>query len=479
MKRLLALIFIPLALHAEDAAKPLNVLLVTADDMNADSPGWMGNPLKPTPNIDAFAQAGHRFTNNHVSAPICQPSRAAIMTGRVPHRSGGLGFNPINEGVPTLVTVLKEKGYFTGALNKLPHMKPESAFPWDVTFDASAKNPDLLGKQLAEAIGAAKAADKPFFINCNIGDPHRPFYGAEGKKGAKRPKLKLDDEGDAGSGKEGGVLAHVYQSGEVKTPAFLEDLPGIREEIAQYTNSIQRLDLSFGKVLAALEASGMADRTLVVFLSDHGISMPFSKATVYRNGTWSPVVLRIPGKPGASVHEEMTSSTDLLPTILELVSVKAPEGVDGRSWVPLLNGEKQEGRDKVFTHVNGVSSGIQFPQRAVNTRSRSLIFLPWSGGRKFKVEAMQGLTFKALDDAARTDERIRGRVEQYITGETLALYDTEKDPEQRKNVIADPAYAEDLKDLKASLLAHMQKTGDPQLNAFKAALEDGKVSSVK
>ncbi|HVJ47198.1 MAG TPA: sulfatase-like hydrolase/transferase, partial [Luteolibacter sp.] len=115
MKTLLLLLFVPFCLAAE---KP-NVLLITADDMNADSPGWMGNPLKFTPNIDAFAAGSHRFIRNHVSAPICQPSRAAIMTGRVPHRSGGLGFNPINEGVPTLVTILKQNGYFTAALNKL------------------------------------------------------------------------------------------------------------------------------------------------------------------------------------------------------------------------------------------------------------------------------------------------------------------------------------------------------------------------
>lgn len=475
MKPLFFVFLLPLALlHAEEKQQPLNILLITADDMNADSPGWMGNPLKPTPNIDAFAAKGHRFTNHHVSAPICQPSRAAIMTGRVPHRSGGLGFNPINEGVPTLVTVLKEKGYFTGALNKLPHMKPDSAFPWDVKYEASQKNPGLLAKQLAEALAAAKASGKPFFINCNIGDPHRPFFGAPAKNPGKqkRKAAALEDDGEGGgpSGETKGILPRIYQKGEVKTPAFLEDLDGIREEIAQYTNSVQRLDLSFGKALAALEESGLADRTLVVFLSDHGISMPFSKATVFRNGTWSPVVLKIPGKPDGTTHEELVSSTDLLPTILDLVSVKAPDGIDGRSWLPLIDGGQQEGRDKVFTHVNGVSSGIQFPQRAVNTRTRSLVFLPWSGSRKFRVEAMQGLTFKALDEAGKSDARIHERVEQYITGETLALYDTEKDPDQRKNVINDPAYEKDTKELKAALLQQMEKTGDPQLEAYKQAL---------
>jgi N-sulfoglucosamine sulfohydrolase len=101
----------------------MNFLFMTADDMNGSMPGWMGNPLKPTPNMDAFAVTAHRFTDNHDAAPICRPSREAMMTGLWPQRSGALGFNPINEGVPTLATVLKGKGYFIAALNKLEHMR--------------------------------------------------------------------------------------------------------------------------------------------------------------------------------------------------------------------------------------------------------------------------------------------------------------------------------------------------------------------
>lgn len=465
MKTFFFLLFFPLALSA--AEKP-NILLITADDMNADSPGWMGNPLKPTPNIDAFAAKSHRFVNHHVSAPICQPSRAAIMTGRVPHRSGGLGFNPINEGVPTLVTILRRNGYFAAALNKLPHMKPDSAFPWDAKFDGSAKNPGQIGKQVAEAIASAKTSGKPFFINCNIGDPHRPFYGA-GPKNPGKAGRKSNSDQPAGDG----AVAKPFTAGDVTVPRFLENLPAIREEYAQYSNSVQRLDISFGNVIAALEQSGLASQTIVLFLSDHGISMPFSKATVYFNGTWSPVLLKIPGKEGDAVHSELVSSTDILPTLLELTGIAPPDGIDGRSWQPLLNGGKQPDRDRVFTHVNGVSSGRQYPQRAVNTLTRSLVFLPWSGkDQDFRVEAMQGLTYPALAEAAAADPALRPRLEQFLHGVPLALYDLEKDPDQRHNLIDDPAYASDRKDLEQSLLSHMEKTGDPQLAALRALLTE-------
>src|SRR5262245_35084872 len=173
------------------APKVLNLLIITADDMNADSPGWMGNKLRPTPNLDAFAAKSHRFVNHHVSAPICQPSRQAFMTGRVPHRNGGTGFNPIRPDVPTLVTVLAARGYFTAAVNKVPHMAPPQAFPWNLTLDGSGRSPKLIREHLARCAREAAAAKKPFFINVNITDPHRPFPGSpqEQKKLAKKGPL--------------------------------------------------------------------------------------------------------------------------------------------------------------------------------------------------------------------------------------------------------------------------------------------------
>ncbi|HEY1120910.1 MAG TPA: sulfatase/phosphatase domain-containing protein, partial [Haloferula sp.] len=190
----------------------------------------------------------------------------------------------------------------------------------------------------------------------------------------------------------------------------------------------------------------------------------------YYNGTWSPVLVKLPDGPEAKEHPELVSSVDILPTLLELAKVPAPEGIDGVSWVPLIEGKSQPGRDKVFTHVNGVSSGKQFPQRAVNTRTRSLIFTPWAGTQPLRVEAMQGLTYPAFAKAAKSDPAISSRLDQYIKGLPLALYDLEKDPDQRRNVIDDPDYAGDRKELTSALHSHMEKTGDPQLAAFRALL---------
>jgi N-sulfoglucosamine sulfohydrolase len=441
---------------AADPPKRWNLLIVTADDLNADSAGWAGSKLGATPNLDAFAKTAHRFVNSHVTVPICQPGRSALMTGRVPHRNGALGFNPIRKDVPTLVEVLRDAGYYTAAIAKAAHMAPADKFPWHATGEqALGKQPTKFAARFRELLEEAARENKPFFINANICDPHRPFIGGVAKK-KQQKDLPLDG-------------AKVYKPDEVTVPAFLEDLPRVREEVAQYYSSVSRFDVAFGLVMKELKAAGSDADTLVVFMSDHGMSFPFSKATVYRNGTWSPVLVRVPGTKQPQERPEFVSSVDVMPSLLELLAVKAPAGMDGRSWVPLLAGEKQPDRDFVVTHVNTVSSGRSYAQRCVRTKDCALMFHGWVGGpEKFRVEAMNGLSFAAMN--ASSDAKVQARVKQLVEGEALMLFDTAADPGERKNLIRDPKYASDVAELSKKLLAHMKKTDDPQAKAFEAAL---------
>lgn len=451
----IALLLVASAGDAADSPRRLNLLIITADDMNADSGDWNGNALGATPHLDAFAKSAHRFVNGHVTVSICQPGRSALMTGRVPHRNGALGFDPIRRDVPTLVEVLRDEGYYTAAIAKTAHMTPAEKFPWHAIGEqALGKQPAKFAEKFRALLVAAAEEKKPFFINANICDPHRPFVQSGGKK------ARADEPLDG---------VKVFKSSEVTVPAFLEDLPRVREEIAQYYSSVSRFDVAFGLVMEELKKAGRDADTLVVFMSDHGMSFPFSKATVYRNGTWSPVLIRIPGMPEPQTRTEFVSSVDVMPSLLELLRIKAPEGIDGRSWVPLLNGESQSDRDFVITHVNTVSSGKSFAQRCIRTQDRALMFHAWAGGdTRFRVEAMSGLSFAAMK--ASNDATIQARVQQLVEGETLMLFDIAADPSERKNLISDPKYADDVARLSAKLLAHMKRTDDPQWKAFETAI---------
>jgi arylsulfatase A-like enzyme len=221
---------------------------------------------------------------------------------------------------------LKAVGYYTAALNKTPHMKPDACFPWDDALDGSGKNPPLMREQFATTLKHAAAANKPFFINVNIQDPHRPFPGSSAVDAEEGNSTQPQAETAKGKGKKARRLEknktkydqmRTYRPEEIKVPEFLEDIPPVRTEVAQYYTGVARLDISLRGVLDVLKANGHEDDTIVLFLSDHGMSFPFSKATVYFNGTRSPVIVKYPGMPAAARHEEFVSSVDILPTLLE------------------------------------------------------------------------------------------------------------------------------------------------------------------
>jgi N-sulfoglucosamine sulfohydrolase len=443
----------------------LNLLIITADDMNGDS--WFNSKVGATPHLDAFAKTCYRFEQMHVSAPICQPSRSALMTGRVPHRNGALGFGPINLDVPTLTEVLSSNGYFTAAINKISHMAPRQKFNWDLALDGSGKNPAAMRAHLEQCFKTAAEKKKPFFINANMTDPHRPFAGSQGEGEKENKKKRLEKKQEKTS------PVKLFAESEVVVPSFLEDIPNVRKEVAQYFSSVRRLDENISGLLAALEASGQEKNTVVVFMSDHGMSFPFSKATIYRNGTWSPLLIRWPGMKKPFVNkDDMISSVDIMPTVLELMKIEKPTGLDGWSFLPILEGKSQANRDHIFTHVNTVSSGKAFPGRCVRSKMRAYMFNSWPDGKtQFKVEAMSGLSYRAMAEAAKSDAKIQARVDQYILRSREEFYDEEKDPEERHNLIADPGYRKEIQQMRKLLLEQMEKTSDPLLPQFRKVFE--------
>jgi N-sulfoglucosamine sulfohydrolase len=139
--------------------------------------------------------------------------------------------------------------------------------------------------------------------------------------------------------------------------------------------------------------------------------------------------------------EQLTSNIDILPTLLDLLKVTHPNGIDGRSWMGLIHGRAEKGREHVVTHVNTVASGMAFPMRAIQDERYSLVFSPWSDGKlEFQVESMSGLTFNAMKQAAESNAGVASRVKQSIFGFPLAFYDLETDPDQRVNRIDTPRY---------------------------------------
>ncbi|MDQ4421536.1 sulfatase [Sphingobium sp. DEHP117] len=446
--------------------KRMNLLLITADDLDWSLPGFMGGKPNLMPNLDALARRSHRFVANRTVAPICMPSREAMMTGLVPHRSGGTGFTPVNLGTPTLVTLLKDQGYYTAAIHKVDHMLPQECFAWDYVQQSKDRSTLVHANGFRVALEEARNGKKPFFINCNSNDPHRPFYGS--------PQADKVDHNHTGAYK----VEREVRPDEVVVPPTLEDLPDIRLELSQYWNSAQRLDIAIGNILRALDESGERDNTIVMFCSDHGMPLPFAKATCYDHGSRVPVLISWPGMGEPREFTDLTTHCDILPTLLDLLGVPAPSDLDGQSWLPQIEGKATERREFVVTYVNTLSSGFSYPMRAIQDQRYALVFSSWADGKlKFRSESMFGLTFNAMVEAAKTDPKIAARVEQYTLGIPMAFYDLKTDPGQRLNLASDKRHSARIRRMTEALLQEMERTKDPELANVRAIL-DGKPTVV-
>ncbi len=463
-----------------DGGERVNVLLITADDMNFDTPAVVGaKTAGVTPNLDRLAGEGVRFVNSHVTVAVCQPSRECLMTGRYPHRNGATGFYPVRNDVTTLEEALKASGYRLGILGKVTHLRPAEKFPWDMQHDAgelgAGRDPAKYYNYVKEFLAGAKADGKPFFLMANSHDPHRPWAGSEqeqgrmNKKGGAAAKAKADqDDGESVSGKYPSPQK-IFTSGEVVVPGFLPDLPDVRKEIAQYQSSANRCDQTVGEILRALKESGLEGNTLVMFLSDNGISMPFAKSNCYLTSTRTPLIVRWPGKvkPGVD-RTHFVSGIDFMPTVLEATGVAAPEGMDGRSFLGLLNGQEQPGRDRVVTCYNDTSAKRHLPMRCLQDARFGYIYNAWSDGKfEYRAESMHGLTFNAMQAAAKTDPATAERVDVLLHRTPEELYDLVADPNCLKNLAADPALEAEMKQKRTAMAAWMEQTGDPLLEEYR------------
>jgi N-sulfoglucosamine sulfohydrolase len=438
----------------------LNVLVITADDMSCDSVGVYGCRLKDTtPNMDRLAAASLRFNHAFVQVGNCMPSRNVMFSGRFPHNNGVEGFYQVRNTYPVMADLMKAAGYYTGIRHKVTHSTPWSPYPaWDVVLDTQPDGAQLDQKKPASyhistqrGIAEARKAGKPFCLNVNISDPHKPFYGESGRMDENRP-------------------SRVFTATEVPVPGFLFDDPEVRKELALYYSSVRRADDSLGEVLRALRESGEEERTVIFFLSDHGMPLPFAKTQLYFHSTRTPWMVRWPGvtRAGAVDDRHLISAVDLLPTLLDITGLPHPAGMDGRSFAPVLRGEIQSGRDYIVAEYNENSGGNRHPMRSIITRDHGYLFNPWSNGTRAMATATKGtVTYRRMVALAKTDAAINARLRLFDHRLPEEMYDYTNDPDALRNLIDEPAHRTKRDELIAALDAWMVRTKDPMLPVFR------------
>ena len=455
-------------------AKHPNILLIVSED-NGPELGCYGDQLASTPNLDRLAEEGILFRRAYVPQAGCSQSRASFLTGLYPHQHGQIGlatwgFRMYQVDTPNLPRSLKEIGYRTGIIGKL-HVNPPSAFPFDMHEMASAnfqrKN---LGDYARHAKTFMEASDEAFFLSVNYPDAHRPWIGTV--DGLPRIQQTKDD-----------VRVMDYMG---------IDSPEFRELVAHYYNCISRLDSLVGDLLHALNESGKANDTIVVYIGDHGADMLRGKRTCFEGGLRIPMLMRWPGHIVPQVRNEMVSTIDLLPTLLDASGANQVAGLPGAKLQPLFRPGLAKWRTHSFAeyHTHAASPNY-FPQRCVRSGRYKLIesLLPNSVHPDYDVtidklqvsirELVGGSEFdlNALIAASRPD--VSAAYALMRQPPRFQLYDLQVDPCEFRNLADDLGYAEVCADLRERLNRWRHESKDPLVDPEKLRRLTDEICSVK
>jgi len=243
----------------------------------------------------------------------------------------------------------------------------------------------------------------------------------------------------------------------------------VRKELAHYYSSVRRADDCFAATLMALKESGEEDKTFILFLSDHGMPLPFAKTQLYHHSTRTPLMVKWPGvtKGGTVDKTHMVSAVDFLPTLLDVAGIKHPKGLDGRSFAGLIRGGQQKNRDYIIKEYNENAGASRDPMRAVQTKKFLYLFNPWSNGERVMATATSGTsTYRRMKELAATDSRIADRHSLYQHRVVEELFDVENDPDCLVNLIGSPQHQAELARLRGTLMTWMETTGDHMLPVY-------------
>ena len=451
---LLGLLF---AATAEAAGS--NVVLFVTDDQSPDA-GCYGNKVIKTPNLDRLAADGTRLDRAFCTTASCSASRSVILTGLFNHANAQYGHEHsyhhfrTYDNVKSLPVLLAAAGYRTARVGKY-HVGPEAVYHFDKALPGNARSPAAMADACRDFIADDDA--RPFFLYFCTADPHR-----SGDRVESLPE-KPNAFGNRPQGYPG-IEPAPCDPADVIVPPFLPDTPACRAELAQYYESVSRVDQGLGRLVDILKKAGKYDDTLIVFISDHGIAFPGAKTNVYEPGLRSPCIVRRPEqKRRGGASQAMVSWVDITPTILDFAgALGGKQKFHGRSFLRAIDEERPAGWDEIYASHTFHEITMYYPMRVVRTRQYKLIWnlahpLPYP----FASDLWEAPTWQEV--YRRGSDALYGKrtVQAYLQRPQFELYDLAADPDEVKNLAADAKHAEQLAEMKGKLKDFQQRTKDP------------------
>jgi arylsulfatase A-like enzyme len=421
----------------------------------------MGNRMSSTPHLDRILNEGVAFRNAFVTYALCLPSRASILTGLYPHRTGAIDnrARPIPDDIPTIADMLREAGYDVAFFGKA-HIHNLSKRNWDIFFGIEEAGANYYHPMIIEShhgvaqppreyhgyvddiiMGRAlewldQKHDKPFCFFLWFVAPHAPFYRPRHLldlyNGIKVPKPSTFDEDLKGY--PGKPLAFKNADNKIGTTVLGDDDPRSLEELVKdHCAGVVNNDENAGKVMDALEKAGILDDTAIVISSDHGFFLGewrfYDKRFMHEPSIRVPLAIRYPRRIKAGLTpNQMALNIDIPPTILELAGIKDPnwrDWVQGRSLVPFMQGASPADWRKDWLYEYYEYPGVEEvkPHRGVRTERYKLIHY-------------------------------------FLPPQEFELYDLQEDPGELHNLYGDPRYAKLTADLRNRIDELRKETSD-------------------
>ena len=428
---------------ATPARRP-NVLVIITDDQRWDALGCLGHPLLKTPNLDRLAAEGARFANAFVTTSLCSPSRATMLSGRYAHRHGVLNnFTEYPDALPSYPKRLREAGYETAYFGKW-HMgetndAPRSGFDFWMSHRGQGRYFDnewningrrefikgyyttVITEHAAEWL--RRQHDRPFVMVLGHKAPHGGPIEPEPKYEHALDALPIAKPANYDAWRDGkpAWLAESFPTWH-GAGGPLYNIKDYDKFVRAYHGTLLSVDESVGRIYSALKETGRLDNTVIIFTSDNGFALGehgrVDKRTMYEESIRVPLIVRYPPLiPKAAVINEMVLNLDLAPSLIDLGGGKQLKGIDGRSWKPLLAGNTNGWRKSWLYFYNYEKEFPYTPNvRGVRTDGWKYIHYPPGDGGPDRYRA--------------------------------ELYNLATDQLETRNLIADPAAAKKLEELK-------------------------------
>ena len=380
----------------------------------------------PTPNIQRLADQGMLFREAFCAAPTCSGSRASLLTGQWTHTNGMTGLAhrgwTLNDYSHHILHTLRDAGYWSGLIGEQHLSVDPDTLGYDRVVDIDTTHVQTVAPAAVKLL--RERPPQPFFLSVGFFETHREYF----------PATSIRDS--------------LYSL----PPGNLPDTPETRQDMASYKASARSLDQGVGAVLNALDEHDIADDTLVILTTDHGLAFPGAKGTLFDRGIGVLLIMRGPGGfHGGRVSEALVSQIDLYPTICDLLGIERPDFLQGRSLLAVMRKETREVNDAIFAELT--YHAAYEPQRALRTKR-------WKYIRRFGDRELPVLA--NIDDGPTKDLFIaEGWGERPLPRE--ALHDLLFDPVESHNLAGEPAHAGVLAEMQGRLHAWMRDTDDPLL----------------